>query len=79
MGSKTLFAATAAMMVLALAETFFVDFHHSIYWWHSTIGFDIVFGLLGCLLLIIVAKGLGHLFISKNPDFYDRGDNRNDF
>ena len=30
------------------------------------------FGLLGCLLLVIISKTLGHLGISTREDYYDR-------
>ena len=30
------------------------------------------FGLLGCLLLVIVSKIFGHLFVSTREDYYDR-------
>jgi hypothetical protein len=30
------------------------------------------FGLLGCLLLVIVSKTFGHLFVSTREDYYDR-------
>jgi hypothetical protein len=34
-------------------------------------GFWAVFGLLGCLVLVVIAKGLGQLGISKREDYYD--------
>jgi len=29
-----------------------------------------IFGIIGCFLLIKIAKGIGHLFLSKNEDYY---------
>jgi hypothetical protein len=34
-------------------------------------GFWAVFGLLGCLLLVLISKTLGHLGISTREDYYD--------
>ena len=34
-------------------------------------GFWSVFGLLGCLLLVVFAKTLGRLGISTREDYYD--------
>jgi hypothetical protein len=34
-------------------------------------GFWAAFGLLGCLLLVIVSKACGHLFVSRSEDYYD--------
>ena len=30
-----------------------------------------LFGIIGCFLLIKFSKGIAHLFLSKNEDFYD--------
>ena len=29
------------------------------------------FGLLGCLLLVLISKTIGHLFVSTREDYYD--------
>jgi len=34
-------------------------------------GFWAVFGLLGCLVLVGLSKGIGHLGVSRREDFYD--------
>ncbi len=30
-----------------------------------------LFGLIGCLILIIICKGIGHAFLMKKEDYYD--------
>jgi hypothetical protein len=30
-----------------------------------------LFGIVGCFLLIKFSKGIAHLFLAKNEDFYD--------
>jgi len=30
-----------------------------------------MFGVVGCFLLIKIAKGIAHLFLSKGEDYYD--------
>jgi len=35
-------------------------------------GFWAVFGLVGCIVLILVSKGFGHLGIMQREDYYDR-------
>jgi hypothetical protein len=30
-----------------------------------------VFGFLGCVLLVVVSKGFGHLGVSEREDYYD--------
>ena len=34
-------------------------------------GFWAVFGLLGCLLLVLISKTYGHLGVSTREDYYD--------
>lgn len=47
------------------------DSGHAEYWWSAVPAFFALFGFLGCLLLIAVAKGLGKLFVEKKEDYYD--------
>jgi Ni,Fe-hydrogenase I cytochrome b subunit len=44
--------------------------HH--YWWEAVPGFFAVFGFVGCLLIIFIAKSLGGLMVSQKPDYYDK-------
>ena len=46
--------------------------HHVRHWWTGIPGFFIYFGFFGCVLLILCAKGLGRMFLSKNEDYYDK-------
>lgn len=71
--SKTLVLSTVVIVFLILLEVFFVH-PHAYYWWHGLIGFDVIFGFFGCLILIVVSKGLGKLFIQGNEDYYQGGD-----
>ncbi|HDJ23564.1 MAG TPA: hypothetical protein ENF17_06725 [Candidatus Aminicenantes bacterium] len=41
-------------------------------WWLRIPGFFILFGLVGCLFLIIGAKALGQAGLLKDEDYYDR-------
>jgi hypothetical protein len=38
----------------------------------SIIGFWSFFGILGCLVMIIVCKGLSHVWLEKEEDYYDK-------
>lgn len=33
--------------------------------------FEAAFGFAGCLVLLLVAKVVGHLFLQKREDYYD--------
>ncbi len=41
------------------------------HFWERVPIFEAASGFLGCLLIIIVSKALGHLFIQKREDYYD--------
>lgn len=73
--NKGLIISGAIILITLLADIFFVQ-HHSYYWWHGFVGFDVLFGFLGCVLLIKFAKGLGNLFIQKKEDFYGGGEDQ---
>jgi hypothetical protein len=47
------------------------DEHHSHYFvdWIRT--YWTIFGIAGCFILIKVGKGIAHLFLSKDEDFYE--------
>ena len=69
--------AIAALIVLVLLDAVpvIVDKEHA----HTAAehlehlpAFWAAFGLLGCLLLVIVSKTFGHLGISTREDYYDR-------
>lgn len=59
-----------------LALTVVYDFHAARHEPHffgdSIIGFWSLFGLLGCLGMIILCKGLSHVWLMKKEDYYDK-------
>ena len=65
--------AIAVLVVLVLLDAVpaVVDKEHA----HTTAehvpAFWAAFGLLGCLLLVIVSKTIGHLFVARSEDYYD--------
>ena len=63
----------AALLLLILVDAlpFMVDKHHA----HTAVeklpGFWSVFGLVGCVIIILVSKWFGHLGIMTREDYYD--------
>lgn len=60
---------TAASLVV---ELFFM--HHEpghSHWWNQIPGFFILFGFIGCVLIILFAKGLGKHALDRREDYYD--------
>lgn len=44
---------------------------HPHFWWQNAPLFYVGFGFLGCLLIILLAKTLGHFWLQKKEDYYD--------
>jgi hypothetical protein len=44
---------------------------HPHFWWQKIPIFDVVFGFVGCVLIIIISKWLGHQWLMKKEDYYD--------
>jgi len=59
-----------AILSLFAELGFPVDAGHG-HWWNKIPGFFIFFGLLGCILLILVAKAFGKFWLTRNENYYD--------
>jgi hypothetical protein len=44
---------------------------HPHFWWEYVPVYDALFGFLGCLLIILLAKTLGRFWLQKREDYYD--------
>lgn len=61
----------------ALGLSILLDFvlwapDHPVSWWHRTPGFDAVFGLISCLLIIKFSKYLSKHWLQRREDYYDK-------
>jgi hypothetical protein len=67
--------AIAVVVALTVAgEVAFHDAAHALHWWHELPGFDLVYGLVGCLAIIVVSKALGKVWLQRPEDYYDGGE-----
>jgi hypothetical protein len=60
-----------AALVLLDAVPGMVNKEHAHTWAEHLPGFWALFGLIGCVLLVVLSKGFGHRGISKREDYYD--------
>lgn len=64
------------LFFLWLAFTVLFDFmahrHEPHFFGDAVIGFWAGFGLLGCLAMGVVCKGIYHLWLMQDEDYYDR-------
>ncbi|NLW24142.1 MAG: hypothetical protein GXY91_02660 [Clostridia bacterium] len=77
MTMKKVLTISGILLVLATFIELIFAHPHGTYWWHNLVAFDIVFGFFGCLLLIVVAKGLGN-FLQQPENYYGGGDDSDD-
>ena len=43
---------------------------HPHFWWERIPAFDAIFGFLGCILIVVGSKALGHHWLQKDKDYY---------
>lgn len=46
--------------------------HEPHFFGDSIIGFWSLFGVLGCLSMIVICKGIAHVWLEKKEDYYDK-------
>jgi len=42
-------------------------------WWHFLPGFDLAFGLIGCVVLVLVTKAIGQTWLQRPEPDNDQG------
>ena len=63
-----------ALIILAtiICDLLFPVAHHNNgFWWTHILGFFLLFGFIGCLILIIIPKIIGHSWLQRKEDYYD--------
>ena len=50
---------------------FFVVPEHPHFFWEKIPAFDAIFGFWGCIVIVLIAKSLGHYLLEKDEDYYD--------
>ncbi len=60
-----------ASLVLLVIADIFVEKTHGAFTGHTWLGFYAFYGFVSCVLIIVISKALGKLFLFKKEDFYD--------
>ncbi|MDL1956619.1 MAG: hypothetical protein LWW95_06165 [Candidatus Desulfofervidus auxilii] len=60
-----------SIFIVFLLGFFIHPEHEAHYFWQKIPVFEGIFGFIGCIVLIIFSKGLGHLFLEREEDYYD--------
>ena len=43
---------------------------HGETWWHLVPGFDLVYGVVGCVVIVVGSKALGKIWVQRPERFY---------
>ena len=72
--SKHLFRIFYGCLVLSILGGFFVRFYlhpHLFFSWQSLPIFGALYGFVGCVIIILGSKALGHFWLTKKEDYYE--------
>ncbi len=69
--SKTLKRIVYAILALTVVLDLFIPRDHVHFFWDDIPGFSAAYGILSCILIIIVSKALGRFWLSRPEDYYD--------
>jgi len=45
---------------------------HPHFWWEEIPVFSAVYGFVGCVVIIVASKALGHRWLQKEEDYYEK-------
>jgi len=68
---KTLKIVLSVVGVLAILFDIVTPRHEAHFFGDPIRGFWTIFGFVGCIVLIRLMKGIGHLFLMKKEDYYE--------
>jgi hypothetical protein len=70
---KTWHWITLAVLTLAtLVAEFTALSGYDAHWWNAIPGFYIIWGFIGCVLIVVVSKWIGYALLFRREDYYDR-------
>jgi hypothetical protein len=78
MSTNKVLTLSGVLILLTISLEIIFVHPHVYYWWHGFIGFDAIFGFLGCLLLVGIVKGPIQYLIQREEGYYGGGEKRND-
>lgn len=60
-----------SILIVCFLGFFVYPGHESHYFWERIPVFEALFGFIGCIVLIVFSKILGHYLLEKEEDYYD--------
>lgn len=71
MSKKKIKIIIAVILGIVVLSDFLVHRHHPYFIWDEIPGFYALYGLLSCIVIVIVSKFIGHHGLMKKEDYYD--------
>ena len=69
---RTLIGVTVmAAVVLSAIELSPLGAAHGDHWWHLLPGFDLLYGFIGCVAIVMVSKAIGSAWLQRDEHYYD--------
>ena len=64
---------TAVVVAVSLLAIELTPIHeaHGDHWWHHLPGFDLLYGLAGCVAIVLVSKALGSAWLERDARYYE--------
>ena len=70
---KRVWVVTAILVVVsAVLDIALRHYAHGEFWWHTVPAFDLVYGFLGCGVIVFFSKWFGHKFLMRSEDYYEQ-------
>lgn len=63
-----------AALILSFVADFLLRQGHGEFPWSRILGFFALFGFVCCVAIVIVSKLIGHYWLQRKEDYYDRND-----
>ncbi|OGO24859.1 MAG: hypothetical protein A2144_04115 [Chloroflexi bacterium RBG_16_50_9] len=74
---KRILVITLIVLVLSFLVDLPLHGGHGDFAWSNISGFFALFGLIGCVAIVLISKWLGHHWLQRKEDYYDRkGDDK---
>jgi len=63
----------AAVLILSVVVSFLlpVEEGHNGFWWSHIRSFFALFGFIGCVIIVVIAKLISHYWLERKEDYYD--------
>ena len=66
-----LYVCLAAGVLAGVLVQYFHLAHHY-FWWEEIPVFSAIYGFVGCVVIIVASKALGHHWLQKEEDYYEK-------